>query len=272
MGKVDLVIIGNLSIDTTYFYQNDEVVQTCNIGGAVLYSSLPASLFNKVGIVSKVGDNYDMSIFKKYSNIDLEGLQVIEGEKSTEFITHYYDQHNQKNREMEELINFNLEIKPSDIPENYLKAKYIHFATNYPYKQKELIEYVRNNSNAIISVDTIEQYSTDPILTSVFDMVDIAFIDDNFYNLLESKAETRIIKCGKNGCVLKQNNKDRKLKAIPIDDVVDKTGAGDCLNGVFLANLSKGIDIVKSLEKAVDVATYSINFYGLENIKDYLNK
>lgn len=267
--KVDLVIVGNLSIDKTYFHKKDGIAKTDDVGGAALYSSMPASLYTRVGIVSKVGENYNLEIFNKYPNIDLKGLQIIDGERSTEFITHYYDEKNHKKRDMEEYINENLEIKPEDFPEEYLKAKYIHFATNYPYKQKELIKYIRENTNAIISVDTIEQYSKDELLKEVFSSVDIAFIDDDFTNLLNTTAKTRIIKKGKYGCTLKEQDIEIDIPTIPNDNVVDKTGAGDCFNAVFLANLVLGKEKVEALEEAVKIATYSVNFYGLENIYKY---
>ena len=267
--NVDLVIVGNLSIDKTYFHKKDGIAKTDDVGGAALYSSMPASLYTRVGIVSKVGDNFNLEVFNKYPNIDTRGLQIIKGEPSTEFITHYYDETNHKKRDMEEHINERLEIKPEDFPKEYLNAKYIHFATNYPHKQKELIEYIRKNSNATISVDTIEQYSKDKTLPEVFSSVDIAFIDDDFINLLDTTAKTRIIKKGKYGCTLKENRKEIDIPTIPNDNVVDKTGAGDCFNAVFLANLVLGKDKEEALKEAVKIATYSINFYGLENIYKY---
>lgn len=267
--KVDLVIVGNLSIDKTFFHKPDGIAKTDDVGGAALYSAMPASLYTRVGIVSNVGYNYDLSVFKKYPNIDTLGLNVFEKELSTEFITHYYDDTNHKKRDMEEHINNNLEIKPEHFPKEYLDAKHIHFATNYPYKQKELIEYVRKNSNAIISIDTIEQYSKDPLLPELFSSVDIAFIDEDFLNLLNTTAPVRIIKRGKYGCTLLEGNEEIEVKTIPNDNVVDKTGAGDCLNAVFLANIILGKEKEEALQEAVKIATYSVNIYGLEEIYKY---
>ena len=40
-------------------------------GGACFYSAIPASLFYRIGIVGKVGEDFDVSVFSNY-NIDLK--------------------------------------------------------------------------------------------------------------------------------------------------------------------------------------------------------
>ena len=135
---------------------------------------------------------------------------------------------------------------------------------------KHTYSYSRANStirvdkgNAIISVDTILEFSKDPLLKEVFDLVDIAFIDKEFTNLLDCKAPIKIIKLGKEGCIYVKKDKGFIEKANVIDEVVDKIGAGDCLNGVFINLVGNGIDEKKALRKAVDIATESINDYGM---------
>lgn len=54
------------------------------------------------------------------------------------------------------------------------------------------------------------------------------------------------------------------------DYVVDKTGAGDCVTGVFCIFKSIGTDDGETLQKAVNIATKSIKNYGmLHLVKDY---
>jgi len=52
-----------------------------------------------------------------------------------------------------------------------------------------------------------------------------------------------------------------------LKDVVDKTGAGDCLNGVFLNLLVNGESEETALRTAVDLATESIKQRGILGIK-----
>ena len=123
--------------------------------------------------------------------------------------------------------------------------------TATPEKQLELIEFIRNNTNATISVDTIEIFSDEPNCKKVFDNVDLAFIDKEFVNLLNCKAPKKVIKCGKTGCIFHSKEKTFVVKPKEvIKNVVDKTGAGDCLNGAFINLIINGINEEKSIKNS----------------------
>lgn len=83
----NLIIIGNTAFDTKeYTIQHKK--REKDIGGACLYSALPASLFYNVGIVTKVGKDFDLKEIKEY-NLNIEGLKVI-NENTTHFYTKIY--------------------------------------------------------------------------------------------------------------------------------------------------------------------------------------
>ena len=73
--RVDFVVVGNLSFDYNYF-PTREKKEVMNLGGATLYSGIPASLFLKVGIVANVGEDYNLSIFDKL-NFDITGIKTV---------------------------------------------------------------------------------------------------------------------------------------------------------------------------------------------------
>lgn len=224
-------------------------------------SAIPASIFYPVGIVSKVGEDFDMKYLKNF-NIDTEGVKKVSNQKTTRFYHRILSKDGQE-REIVGDVDRKMTILPSDIPYRYFCASNIHIATQEPTAQLELIKEIKRKSNAIISVDTILEFSKDPLLKEVFDLVDIAFIDKEFTNLLDCKAPIKIIKLGKEGCIYVKKDKGFIEKANVIDEVVDKIGAGDCLNGVFINLVGNGIDEKKALRKAVDIATESINDYGM---------
>ena len=64
------------------------------------------------------------------------------------------------------------------------------------------------------------------------------------------------------------------MQAPYCDFVVDKTGAGDCVTGVFCALKSIGVDDEKALQTAVNYATESIKDYGMFHVikKSNINK
>ena len=143
MDKIDFVVVGNLSFDYNFF-PNRKKNKVMNLGGATLYSGIPASLFVKVGIAAKVGEDYDINIFNNL-NFDKDGIKQVEG-KTTVFTQEFLSEDGQK-RIFKEYVNPNTILTPSDIPKKYLKAKYIHVCTNYPKVQLELVKYLKDKLN-----------------------------------------------------------------------------------------------------------------------------
>ena len=266
MKKLNFVVVGNISYDYNYFPNRDNEIlkEVMNYGGATIYSGIPASLFTKVGVAAKVGSDYDLDILKKY-NLDLTGVKVVEG-KTTMFKQVFTSEDGQL-RDFSEFVNPNTVLKPEDIPKDYLDAKYIHICTNYPEAQYELVKYLKETSNAILSIDTLEDYYYDEtkfdIIKSSFDLVDIAFIDKEFNKLFDCKSKIKIIKLGKSGCNYISPSKSFTSPAPYCDFVVDKTGAGDCVTGVFCALKSIDKSDEEALQTAVNIATESIKNYGM---------
>lgn len=265
MNDVKVVIVGNIAFDVNTFPNRnkgkDKVV--INKGGAGYYSLIPSSLFTKTGIVARVGNDFDISTLKN-DNIDIAGLKVIESFPTTKFHHTYMTDDGQTRTFRPEIYEQTL-ITPEDFPEEYYDASYIHIATNFPYMQKQFIDMIRKKSKAIISIDTHEAYmeKESDLIKEIFDTVDIAFIDKEYTKLLDCKAPFKIIKMGKKGC--KYEYKDKTFIAETEEKkVIDKTGAGDVVTGVFLAMMSETQNPEKSLTKAVNIATKSIENYGVD--------
>ena len=265
MENVKVVIVGNMAFDiNTFPYRDngkDKIV--VNKGGAGYYSLIPASLFTKVGIVARVGNDFDLETLKN-NNIDLMGLKIIENSPTTRFHHTYMTDDGQTRTFRPEIYDETL-ISTEDFPEEYYNAEYIHIATNFPYMQKKFIDMIRKKSRAVISIDTHEAYmeKESDYIKKLFDSVDIAFIDKEYKQLLDCKAPVKIIKMGKLGCKYQYKDKFFISKANE-RKVIDKTGAGDVVTGVFLAMMAKTNNPKQSLNVAVNLATKSIGNYGVD--------
>lgn len=263
----DLVIVGNIAFDINQFPGRDHGndVTVTNVGGAGFYSLLPASLFSKkVGIVARVGNDFPVS--KIYElDVDTDGLKIMPGVRTTRFYHTYLSDDGQIRTFKPDVTSETL-IRPEDIPHEYFKSRFVHIATNFPKTQISFIETFRQRSSAFISIDTHEAYLADSRedVNWAFGMVDIAFIDCHETALIStSKASVKIIKMGKAGIRYTCGSKNLNFPAKPCD-VIDKTGAGDVLAGVFLALRGRGFNVKKSAEKAVEVASASVKDYGIE--------
>lgn len=260
-----LVIIGNIAYDIIDFSKLEEKrPNIVDIGGACVFSTVPASLFHRVGMVGKIGKDLDISQFYDY-NIDLSGVKILDI-PTTRFYT-IWNTADGQDRTVTGTVQAEMEVGSSDIPKNFLGAKHFHLTTATPEKQLEIIEFLRQNTDATISADTIDEFAKQPSCKKVFDSVDIAFIDKEYTELLDCKAKTKIIKYGKKGCLYYSKDKQFPVYSQVIEDVVDKTGAGDCLNGTFLNLLVNGENEEVALRTAVDLATESIKQHGILGLK-----
>ena len=265
MENIKVVIVGNIAFDINTFpcRDNGKDKIVVNRGGAGYYSLIPASLFTKVGIVARVGNDFNLETLKN-NNIDLTGLKIIENSPTTRFHHTYLTNDGQTRTFKPEVYEETL-ISTEDFPEEYYNAQYIHIATNFPYMQKNFIDIIRKKSNAIISIDTHEAYMEKEAdyIKEIFDSVDIAFIDKEYKQLLDCKAPIKIIKMGKLGCEYQYKGNSFISKAIE-RNVIDKTGAGDVVTGAFLAMMAKTNNTKESLNVAVNLATKSIGNYGVD--------
>ena len=260
-----LVIIGNIAYDIIDFSKlKEKRPNIVDIGGACVFSTVPASLFHRVGMVGKIGKDLDISQFYDY-NIDLSGVKTLDI-PTTRFYT-IWNTADGQDRTVTGAVQPEMEVGSSDIPKNFLGAKHFHLTTATPEKQLELIEFLRQNTDATISADTIDEFAKHPNCKKVFDSVDIAFIDKEYTELLDCKAKTKIIKYGKKGCLYYSKDKQFPVHSQVIEDVVDKTGAGDCLNGTFLNLLVNGESEEVALRTAVDLATESIKQHGILGLR-----
>lgn len=260
-----LVIIGNIAYDIIDFSKLEEKrPNIVDVGGACVFSTVPASLFHRVGMVGKIGKDLDISQFYDY-NIDLSGVKTLDI-PTTRFYT-IWNTADGQDRTVTGTVQPEMEVGSSDIPKNFLGAKHFHLTTATPEKQLELIEFLRQNTDATISADTIDEFAKQPNCKKVFDSVDIAFIDKEYTELLDCKAKTKIIKYGKKGCLYYSKDKQFPVYSQVIEDVVDKTGAGDCLNGTFLNLLVNGESEEVALRTAVDLATESIKQHGILGLR-----
>lgn len=259
-----LVIIGNIAYDIIDFSKlKEKRPNIVDIGGACVFSTVPASLFHRVGM-GKIGKDLDISQFYDY-NIDLSGVKTLDI-PTTKFYT-IWNTADGQDRTVTGTVQPEMEVGSSDIPKNFLGAKHFHLTTATPEKQLELIEFLRQNTDATISADTIDEFAKQPNCKKVFDSVDIAFIDKEYTELLDCKAKTKIIKYGKKGCLYYSKDKQFPVYSQVIEDVVDKTGAGDCLNGTFLNLLVNGESEEVALRTAVDLATESIKQHGILGLR-----
>lgn len=263
---LDLVIVGHIGFDIIRSSAGRKKV----VGGAAYFGAKGAAIHSKnVGVVTRIGKDFNLK-FLANLGIDLSGVKVITG-KSPIFSTTY--------RRDFEVSRFRARlgvgsmISAPDIPKQYLSAKHIHVATMPPQQQAGLIEALkRKGCRAKISVDTIEAYvrRNPEAIRRVLVNADIIFVNQREYELLRQlnvfEKKTVVRKKGAGGAEVQYEGKVHSVNAPTVKIVVDPTGAGDILAGAFLTLVSKGEHPKRALQKAVKIASQSVQQFGVEHL------
>ena len=265
--EFSLVVVGNLAFSNEI---TDSGQQTC-LGGGAYYSAVGASTFSsKVGLVSRVGIDFPLDALKK-RHINTKGVKVIVDGKTPVFTLYQFlESRSFVASEMGLAANVDVGI----LPEHYLSSSFFYLATSLPSQHLLWIDHLVSLGvdRSTICAATFEQYVRDyPLETmKVLSQVGIAFMNQEEFIALPDRDQVLmnsrlVLTRGPLGAIYKDRGQEIFLSA-PKVEVVDTTGAGDTLAGVFLALLSQDVPPDQALEKAVAVATQSVTKFGVEHI------
>jgi len=283
---VELLVIGSIALDTviTPISSFDNA-----LGGSTTYITLAASYFcNTVNIVGVVGDDFPEEHIKllKEHNGNLDGLQIVKGEKTFRWGGKYHDDLNDRDTLFTELNVF--EFFDPIIPEKYKNNKYVMLGNIDPDLQMNVLNQL--NGDKFVICDSMNLWMNIKLdsLLEVIKKVDVLIINDSEAKLLSKNnniikaaeiiqkmgCKYLIIKKGEHGALLFGDNKVFSAPALPIKEVYDPTGAGDTFAGGFAGYLSKTDDTsFNNMKKAViygsTLASFNVekaSTKGIENL------
>ena len=283
---MSLVVIGTVAFDAieTPFGKKDKIV-----GGAATYASLAASYFyDKVKIVAVVGDDFLQKDIQEIKNhgIDVEGLQIKEGEKSFFWAGKYHNDMNSRDTLVTDL-NVLADFDPI-IPEAYQDCEFLLLGNLTPQIQKTTIERFKKRPKLIV-LDTMNFWMDIALedLLETLKMIDVLTINDaearqlsGEYSLVKAANKILkmgpkylIIKKGEHGALLFHENQIFSAPALPLAEVFDPTGAGDTFAGGFIGYMAKvGTVNFHNMKNAIiygsALASFCVEKFGTEKIKN----
>jgi len=258
------------------------------IGGAATYITLAASHFlNDLRLVSVIGDDFpqDMLDFMRQRGIDLDGLQVKEGEKSFFWAGRYHDNMNSRDT-LDTQLNVLATFDPI-LPEAYKDTEYLMLGNLTPSVQMRVIEQM-NKRPKLIALDTMNFWMDIALdsLMEVLKKIDMLIINDEEARQLSGehslvKAAHKIhamgprflvIKKGEHGALLFEDDKLFFAPALPLQEVVDPTGAGDTFAGGFMGYIAKTEDTsFENMKRAIiygsAMASFCVEQFSVEALK-----
>jgi sugar/nucleoside kinase (ribokinase family) len=287
---MSLLTVGSVAFDAieTPFGKTDRI-----IGGAGTYIALAASFYEKnQQICAVVGDDFPQEMLDTLEsrNIDLEGLQIKEGEKSFFWSGKYHNDMNSRDTLVTELNV--LENFDPIIPASYQGTKFLMLGNLSPQVQSTVIARLTTRPK-LVAMDTMNFWMDIALddLKKAISKVDLLIINDEEarqlsgeYSLLKAAKVIRkmgckylIIKKGEHGALLFHGDEIFFAPALPLEEVFDPTGAGDTFAGGFMGYLSSTGDIsFESMKRAIIVGSALASFccekFGTERLTTISNE
>lgn len=278
---MDVVTIGHASIDRVKIGGRENL----QLGGAAVYSALGAKIFSQAGIVSRVGGDFPVEFYSllKSAEIDTLGLHKVRG-KSTTFTIEYDREGFAEYRDYS--LNVGVHIRPEDIPSRYLDARAFHLAPMAASKQKLFLNFLRNKTGALISLNShigyFMKYKSE--LLELIPRVDVFTInDEEAMRLTGSKSLEHalnafkrmehnlvIITMGPYGSIIIERGEINFMPSVFQPKIVDLTGCGDAFAGSFMAAYLRTSDPLRAAIIANSVASITAtdwNFTAIKNLK-----
>ena len=283
---MSLLVVGSVAFDSieTPFDKIDKV-----IGGAATYIAYSATNFNNaVQLVSVIGDDFPQDVVKDLEgrNVNTDGLQLKEGEKSFHWSGKYHNDMNQRDTLATDLNV--LETFDPALPASYKNAEFVMLGNLAPMVQKQVLDQM-NERPKLVVMDTMNFWMDilmEPLKETI-SMVDVLVINDEEarqlsgeYSLLKASKvimamgpKYLIIKKGEHGALLFDGTNIFSAPALPLADVFDHTGAGDTFAGGFIGYLAQSGDIsFENMKRAViyvsALASFCCEKFGPQRLQE----
>ena len=282
-----LLVVGTMAYDaiSTPFGKVDKI-----LGGAATYIGLCASRFNlNCGIVSVVGEDFEnqhLNLLKNHG-IDISGVEIVSGGATFFWSGKYHDDMNTRTT-LDTQLNVLENFKPK-IPEHLKSPDFVMLGNLSPDVQLQALEQL-NAKPRLTVLDTMNFWMDNfrSRLDQVIEKVDVISINEEEarqltgeYSLVRAAAQIHqmgpeyvVIKKGEHGAFLFHNRDIFSAPALPLDEVIDPTGAGDSFAGGFIGYLTQTGDISFNNMKLALIygsamASFTVEKFGTENMLNY---
>lgn len=283
---MSLLTVGTVAFDTieTPFGRAEQV-----IGGACTYISYAASYFtNNICLSAIVGGDFPQSEIDqlKKRGVNLDGLEIVHDGKSFFWEGRYHANMNSRDTITTDL-NVLADFNPV-LPDSYKSCKYIMLGNLTPAIQMQVIKQL-DGTQKLIALDTMNFWMDIAMdeLKHVLKKVTLLTINEEEarqlsgeYSLVKAAATIHtmgpkylVIKKGEHGALLFHGEQMFFAPALPLNEVIDPTGAGDTFAGGMMGYLAKTDDtsfenIKKSIIFGSAMASFCVEKFAIERLKD----
>jgi sugar/nucleoside kinase (ribokinase family) len=262
------------------------------LGGSATYFSLAASYFTDVRIVAVVGEDFttDHERVLTSRGVDTRGIQRAKG-KTFRWGGQYLENLNEAKTDFTELNVF--ETFQPHIPDEYMDSLYLFLGNIHPSLQAAVrleMDRVR-----LTGGDTMNFWITGSLkeLTETLKLINVLLINDGEAKMLAGeksllRAARKVLSMGPQALVIKHGEYGATIffregafgigshpfraPALPLEEVVDPTGAGDSFAGGFMGYIaSQGQLNREVLKRALFyggvMGSFAVERFGTEQLQ-----
>ncbi len=287
-----ITVVGSVAFDTVET-PSGRIDRT--LAGAATYFSLAASYFTEVRVVAVVGEDFtakEQAVFDA-RKIDTRGITHAPG-KSFFWQGSYLDNLNEA-KTLQTDLNVFATFEPR-IPAEYADSEFLFLANIDPVLQKQVREAMPDVK--LVGGDTMNYWINDhrDNLLKVLKAIDILLINDTETKLLAGTRnpvqaardvlglgpKTLVVKHGEYGATAffgahsfaaHPAHHPFRAPALPLEEVVDPTGAGDSFAGGFFGYIASQPELTPAVFKTAMfyggvMGSFTVEKFGTERLRN----
>lgn len=276
--EFDVIVIGHITIDVNVLPRG--IIENM-LGGAPTYAGfMLASLGEKIGVVSKIGEDFPDKFPPLYGKFGLDTEGVYSTPEKTTVFENTYDESGSRKQTCWLLPS---KISPEEIPQAYFRTRGFYVSPVGDEVTPGVLEAVKKEENVVmldpqglfrkIGEDGKVDVQKPDDLSDYLAHVDIVKIgqdefrsfakssEETLRELVEAGPEVAILTRGEKGCAVFSEGKFSEFEGLKVD-AKDLTGAGDVFGAAFLVKYLNTRDVAESARFATAAAGLKIKYKG----------
>jgi len=286
---MSIVAVGSIAFDTvTTRYGTHERM----LGGTATYFGLAASYFTDVRVVGVVGDDFTAeheNVLRSHG-VDISGVQRTAGK--TFFWSGEYGANVNEAKTRATELNVFADFNP-ELPTRYRDSEFLFLGNIDPTLQANVRHQM--NGARLVGGDTMNYWinNTHPALLETLKLMDVLIINDAEAKSLAGetnlpRAAQKVLAMGPKALVMKHGEYGATIffregafgighhpfraPALPIEEVVDPTGAGDSFAGGFMGYIASQGELNREVLKRAMfygsvMGSFAVERFGTERLR-----
>jgi sugar/nucleoside kinase (ribokinase family) len=277
-----VLIVGSIGLDNIRVPEQTE--RSNILGGSASYAALASSLTAPVRLVGVVGTDFPEAHVAIYKDrgVCLKGLQKVEGK--TFRWTGEYEQDMNNRRTLSVELNVFADFNPK-LPDGYHETEYVLLANIAPSLQHLVLDQVKQPRFVVADTMDLWIHTAKEDLMRLLPRVDMLVLNDSEARaltgernlikaarwLINKGPQAVVIKKGEHGSLLLAQDEIFVIPAMPLEEVVDPTGAGDSFVGGLVGYCAaRQAHDFPALREAIIhgtvVASFNVESFGPERL------